>query len=534
MPLQFTCPFCQASQVIPDQAQAQAFACGKCGKIVKVAAPPSPPLAKPIAPAATAIKPSSPSPPLARPVTAPAHVRPSVRKAKSSIAQYLVVAVTSATMLTGVSLAIFFWPGKEPPAPSSKLQAKADKDKSKTAKDDSGKDMTKTAPPKKIEEPDPEPEPDLEPPAPLLARKMSEWYVGGDGPRVRLDFVGLEPSVEIKELKVIVWTGDVGAPKPASWRKPRVRAGDSSPEEIAVPYKDGRGTVEVPLPSLPKDKVYWLQPALVDGAGKAQWLAVEPWEPAAPPLERRPALLMHKIEAGERKAQVSSQATVTVRDGTDRPYVFNVGVRADLDEDVKADSDGAALHVRLARFQFEFAQDGIPALVEKVLGAALAATSKIKSNWRLDPAGTVSKRTVNLDDVPAAVRKEVSEFDERLAQAFDLLSLHLPNRELRPLESWTHQRPWNKSTLDLTATYEGRRVHQKREEAYLTLHGTLKGQSKTKDGKVEGMALVDLVNGFVLKAELTVETNIVVPFLEPGNVQASGVLEVRLTREAAK
>ena len=507
MPLQFTCPYCQTSQMIPDQAPGQTFACAHCRKVVKVALA-SPALAVPVA----------------TPVAAPVPVR----HRKSSAGLYVVAGVCVATMVTGISLAIFYRPGRQATPPAN-AQANADKLTSE-------KETVNAASPKKIDEPplEPEPEPDVEPPAPLLARRMSEWYVDGDAKKVRLDFNSLDPAATIKELKVIVWTGEVAAPKPASWRSPRVRRGDDPRQEVAVPFKDGRGSVEVTLPPLPKDKMYWLQPTLVDGAGKQQWLAVEPWEPSAPPLERRPALLVHKIEAGERKTQLSSQASVTVRDRTGQPIVLQIGVHADVVETIKPDAVAGLLQVKNARVRFDFTQDDVPVFVEKLLGPALAAAPKINSTWRLDPAGTVSKRVVNLDDVPAGVRKEVSEFDERLAQAFDLLSLHFPNRELQALESWTHQRPWHKSTLELTATYEGRRDHQGRDEAYLSLRGKVAGAGKHKDGKVEGMALVDLKNGLVMKAELKVETEIVVPFSSREEVRGPGLLEVRLEREPAK
>jgi hypothetical protein len=292
--------------------------------------------------------------------------------------------------------------------------------------------------------------------------------------------------------------------------------------------------VEVPLPPLPMDKMYWLQPVLVNAPGKAQWLDVEPWEPAAPPLERRPASLVHKIDANERKGQLSSEGKVTVRDGRDETFTFDFAVHSDFDETVKPQTDAATLHVRWQRVRFEFAQDDVPRFVEKILGPALDATSEINSTWRLEPAGGVSNREIKLDDLPADLRKEVAVLDERLAQAYELASLQLPNRDVKPLESWTTKRTWNKTTLELTATYEGRRLHQKREEAYVSLRGTIKGAGKDKDGKVEGTALVDLKNGFVMKVELKMQTNVLVPFISTGNVQGRGSMEIRLSRDPAK
>jgi hypothetical protein len=507
MPLQFVCPFCNTNQMAPDQAAGQKVSCAKCGKAVKIAAS-QPPLARPV------------------PLAAPVAGRPVTRRRKSNRAIYVVAGVVALTIITGISLAIFYWPGREP-APQPRPQAKAAKPKTDT-------ESKKATPAKQIEPPpEPDPEPDADPPPPILERTLGEWYLDGAEPKVRIDFKSIDPDETVKDLKVIVWTGDMAAPKAASWRSPQVRSGDSPRQEAPVAYKNGRGTVEVPLPPLPKDKVYWLQPTLVDGDGKRQWLAVEPWEPAAPPLERRPALLQHKIEPGRRSAQLNSQATVTVRDGTDTPFVFNIGVRADLTERVKAAGDAASLSVEHARVQFEFAQDGLPALVERVLGTALEAASKVKSSWRLDSAGTVSKRTVNLDDIAADVRKDVIIFDERLAHAFELANLHLPNREVKALESWTHKRTVGKSTLELTAVYEGRRKHQHREEAYLSLRGTIKGGGKQKEGKVEGAALVDLVGGLVMKAELKLEAEIVVPYLGI-EIRGPGVLEVRLTRQSMR
>lgn len=514
MPLQFTCPHCRTAQLVPDQTRGKAFRCAKCGKSVMIAAAPSP------------VAPSAPM------------VRPSLPARGSSWALYIVGAVAVLTMIAGVSLALFYGPWRAQPTPAPQPLPKSDK----IALKKDGEAPTKPAAGKKkpIEEPEEPPEP---PPGDdvkelfencVVTRTLGEPYLDGEQVKVRMDFQCVDPSQSIKEMKVVVWTGDVGAPKPSSLRKPAKRTGDGPRTEIPVSYKAGRGTVDVPLPPLPKDKMYWLQPVLVNAPGKAQWLEVEPWEPAAPPLERRPALLAHKIDAHERKGHIESQATVTVRDGTGKPFLFNFGVHADVNETVKAPTDVAMLHVRWSRVRFDYAQDGIPALVEKVLGPALAATSKLDSTWRLDTAGTVSKRAVSLDGLPADLRKEVSELDERLAQALDLLSLRLPNRELQPLESWTDKRPWNKATLDLTAAYEGRRVHQKREEAYVTLRGALKGSGTDKDGRVDGTALVDLKHGFVMKAELKLETDILVPFISPGNVQGRGVLEVRLTRDPAK
>src|SRR5262249_60099509 len=131
-------------------------------------------------------------------------------------------------MVRGVWLAIFFWRGGERAPPQPRAQAKTNKQKTEP-------EPNKATPSKKVEPaPEPEPEPDVEPPPSLLARTMSEWYLDGTEPKVRIDFKGLDPDESVKELKVIVWTGDVAAPKAASWRAPRVRPGPPGRQEGAV------------------------------------------------------------------------------------------------------------------------------------------------------------------------------------------------------------------------------------------------------------------------------------------------------------
>src|SRR5262245_60710741 len=416
MPLQFTCPHCQTAQSVPDQNRGKAHACVKCGKAVMIAA--APPMAKPVANAGQA------APAKARPVTSAAPtlpppapmIRPSMPAPGSRWPLYIVAGLTGLTMIAGVSLALFYGPWRATP-PGPQPFGKGDKVALKKDGDAPVKPPVKKSP---IEEPEEPPEP---PPGDdvkelfedcVVTRRMGEPYLDGEQVKVRMDFQCDDPARSVKEMKIVVWTGDVAAPKPASLTKPPRRRGDGPRTEVPVTYKDGRGSVEVPLPPLPMDKMYWLQPVLVNAPGKAQWLDVEPWELAAPPLERRPASLVHKIDADERKGHLTNQGKVTVRDGRDEPFTFDFAVHSDFDETIKPQADAATLYVRWHRVRFEFAQNDVPAFVEKILGPALDATSEINSTWRLEPAGGVSKREIKLDDLPADLRKEVAVLDERL------------------------------------------------------------------------------------------------------------------------
>src|SRR5262245_39729604 len=87
MPLQFVCPFCNTSQMAPDQAGGQKVSCSQCGKAVKIAAS-QPPLARPV------------------PLAAPVAGRPVTRRPKSNRAKYVVAGAVALYIITCVSVAV--------------------------------------------------------------------------------------------------------------------------------------------------------------------------------------------------------------------------------------------------------------------------------------------------------------------------------------------------------------------------------------------------------------------------------------------
>ncbi|MCS7046608.1 MAG: serine protease, partial [Gemmataceae bacterium] len=363
----------------------------------------------------------------------------------------------------------------------------------------------------------------------VVARTLGEPYRDGAHTKVRLDFVCADPLSRIKELKVVVWTGDLSAPKSASWKPPRPRPGDGPRTEIAVDYQGGRGSVDILLPELPKDKVYWLQPVLVNGSGRARWLAVEPWEPLAPPLERRPARFAHRTEPATRKTQLTTRGVVTVLDDKAKPHLFDMTWRADLAETIEPGNGAAKLRLKFERLGVDFLHDGLPQFAPAAFLPADQAAGKLDAAWHLAADGTLSQRSGTLEAVAAADRKLVKEFYDRLVAARELLAVPLPQGELKPLETWTSKRRWSNYHLDLEGTYEGRRLHDQREEAYVSFRGMLTGIGVRSLGHVEGHGWLDLAKGHWFKIELNLEADIWVPFVSPTEVKALGRLEARLS-----
>lgn len=99
--------------------------------------------------------------------------------------------------------------------------------------------------------------------------------------------------------------------------------------------------------------------------------------------------------------------------------------------------------------------------------------------------------------------------------SLDALSVPLPGREVRPLETWKSSRPlpidkgsrFEYGVLDLTFTYLGTRNRNGKDEAVISIDGTVRGapgKDAQMGGKATGLALVDLATGQVSQTETRV------------------------------
>jgi S1-C subfamily serine protease len=83
-------------------------------------------------------------------------------------------------------------------------------------------------------------------------------YVQQGGTYMPVRLKCLDPLNRIRDMRVEVWTGPPGAPRPRSNERPQALPGEGPRHEHAVKYAGGVGAVDVPLPQLPAGHLYWV------------------------------------------------------------------------------------------------------------------------------------------------------------------------------------------------------------------------------------------------------------------------------------
>src|SRR5207248_1263291 len=114
----------------------------------------------------------------------------------------------------------------------------------------------------------------------------------------------------------------------------------------------------------------------------------------------------------------------------------------------------------------------------------------------------------------------------------------MPNRELRPQESWQVQLPMILKTgakaelveLVMNCTYEGTRTRAGNSEALVSFEGRVQGRNTLKDrvdGDVAGKFTFDAARGFISASNMTILSESSQP---GGELQVVFAFELELTR----
>jgi hypothetical protein len=122
-------------------------------------------------------------------------------------------------------------------------------------------------------------------------------------------------------------------------------------------------------------------------------------------------------------------------------------------------------------------------------------------------------------DLRSVHRDAVNEMYQTICNTYEGTTLPVPNRTVRPQESWPAQMPLyvfrsGKLTIQdvfLTCTFEGISTAGGRSEAFISLKGRVKGRGPRANmelGEVSGSARVDLDGGFVSRVKLTTITEL--------------------------
>jgi hypothetical protein len=161
---------------------------------------------------------------------------------------------------------------------------------------------------------------------------------------------------------------------------------------------------------------------------------------------------------------------------------------------------------------------------------------KLQVLLQMDAQGNVTSNQLDLNTLGLITRgpngrqkqSAIIKFHEPVKHGLDALSVPLPGREVKPLESWKARRPlpvntpnrYELGTLDLTYTYLGVRKNTVgREEAVIAIDGLVHGAPGKETqfgGKATGEAVVDLATGQITRTKTRVTMDLEATIVEPG------------------
>jgi hypothetical protein len=368
---------------------------------------------------------------------------------------------------------------------------------------------------------------------------LGEPYLDNGQGKLPVKLSCLDPLGRVKGVKLDYWTGVAGAALPTSFQPPGARPGDSARQAVAVNYLRGAGQVDLPLPPLAVGQVLWLQPVLNHGS-TTQWARALPYQSKGlAPLERKPTLLQLKnpagAEASERTLHLKSTAQIKVIEGK-RAFLARDTIEVDALEVAKADPEGSKTQIFFANATASGEEDGKPFQRHPT---ALALMSRLDARFLLGPDGAFktiwfSNRTAQ----DPLAEPDLADLYNKGCNVYQSCCLVLPNRNLAVGEAWPARttmllgkKGQKKESIDLalTCTYEGVRVNNGHNEAFVRLTGDVKkknaGPAAGPGGKVKGFVLFDVDNGYVSQANFGINT-----VLETDNFELIISQDIELSR----
>jgi S1-C subfamily serine protease len=359
----------------------------------------------------------------------------------------------------------------------------------------------------------------------LAESQQGEVYQQGALAKLPVKLSCIDPLNRIHELKVEVWSGVPGPPRPHGFQQPAPQAGDGPRNVFTVAYRNGVGTVDVPLPRVGPGQVCWVQPVLRTATG-THWAPASATPMDLEPVQRRPANLMVSLTAQkERTVKMSSNFTITRQFGK-KQFVDSETARAELLEvilpAVKDGQNMARIRTAYADLDIAMQSDGKPLIIpdhQRGLGVVRTMPPVFWVDHTNTTTGYVG---VSLNE-GNPLRELVDEFNGMMHNPFEATTFRMPNRVVQPMENFPSKssmmmrsggvkKPGDKrqaTIVDLmfNCTFEGVRVKGGREEAVITVVGNMQGRLQMAgkvQGQITGKIGFDIAGGFVSFAKLKI------------------------------
>jgi S1-C subfamily serine protease len=371
---------------------------------------------------------------------------------------------------------------------------------------------------------------------------FGQAYRDGDKVKVPATLDLLDPLGKTTRPSVHLWTGNPGNSRPPSTIDPAPQPGDSTVTTVELAY-DGKGQArgEVTLPPLPPGKVYWQRPSYVNAAGKKVWVAASVYRPT-PAVERVPAALVLRQEAGRRNLDLDSHATLKLVLPGSEDHALKISMKTQLAEQVQPSSPQGLTAVTLTYqgYKMGVTIDGKNAPHDPQLQRIVSNIRSLGARLMLDQQGNIKTNQVIAGRMPPDVRQDLLELHGQIGDSLEAINIPVPNRTLQPKETWTSVRRLpiqvgkgvERAVLVLTYSYLGVATLNGRKVALLDINGQVRGaqgRERRIGGRATGRAGFDLERGQVTMSHINVVADLDL-MVKGEKIRASGTLQTRLNR----
>lgn len=284
----------------------------------------------------------------------------------------------------------------------------------------------------------------------VFAVSLGQPYRAGSVVKQPLTAKVLDPLKRIKDLKLEMWTGSTGSHfRPAADKAPAPVPGDGPRWSVALPYDANEPVklgdphvvaAEFDLPSLKDGQVYWVQPHYVGQDGTERWGEAVAMETAGLPVDRRPATLTVRHQPNtERVVYLDSQLGVGVTSKDGEMALDSTGLRVSVAEHVNSVAPDGTAKISLKYKDLKYIDEDYDKLIRTFLRGAVETALNMSTELVVTKRGLIKSSRPVLDKVPIPVRGFVNSFNLQTVQSLEALSLALPDKELKPGDSWQHE-----------------------------------------------------------------------------------------------
>ncbi|MCI0682674.1 MAG: trypsin-like peptidase domain-containing protein [Gemmataceae bacterium] len=339
-------------------------------------------------------------------------------------------------------------------------------------------------------------------------------YSEGDAVKLPVRVACLDPLARLTDVQLEMWTGQPGPARPDG--QAVAYPGDGPRQTVNLEYKNGSAQAVIDVPALEAGTALWLQPIAVRPQDvRAPGTAVTVADAVRQPVQRAPTTFrLSHAEHPERTLRIKNSRVVKiVKDN--QPQTIGQVLDANLLEvlDAKPGGINVALHAGDIRSQRVVAGKTLPNFnthpqeIVKKLPFMFALESRGGLRMRHHPG--------ELQRLPLPWRFLCEDLFNTIANGFEATSLTVPQRDMKPHETWTAQTPLlatvkgiiQMADLKVTCRYEGRRQEDGRAVAFIGVSGHIYARNPLTPaaaGRVRGYLVFDLDRGLVAEAALTI------------------------------